>query len=246
MGRENNYCIIMAGGVGSRFWPVSRNDKPKQFLDFFGTGISFLQQTYNRFAKIIPAENILVVTSAQYEELVKEQLPQMLPENILLEPHRRNTAPCIAYATYKLQKKNPNATVVANHVFVDKAVIDSLDFSGVDYIVDAIDNVTAKIALVLKAKEQGVPIISSMGTGNKLHPEMLKIADISKTSVCPLARVMRYELRRLGVNHLKVLFSEEKPITPQGDARLPASISFVPSVAGLLIAGEVIKDIAKI
>ena len=107
MGRENNYCIIMAGGVGSRFWPVSRNAKPKQFLDFFGTGVSFLQQTYNRFAKIIPAENIIVVTSEQYGELVKEQLPQMLPENILLEPHRRNTAPCIAYATYKLQKKNP-------------------------------------------------------------------------------------------------------------------------------------------
>ena len=141
---------------------------------------------------------------------------------------------------------NPNAKVVANKVFVDKEVVDALDFSGVDYIVDAIDNVTAKIALVLKAKECGVNIISSMGTGNKLHPEMLKIADISKTSVCPLARVMRYELRQRGVNHLKVLYSEEKPITPQGDARLPASISFVPSVAGLLIAGEVIRDIAKI
>ena len=141
---------------------------------------------------------------------------------------------------------NPNAKVVANKVFVDKAVVDSLDFSGVDYIVDAIDNVSAKIALVLKAKEQGVNIISSMGTGNKLHPEMFKIADISKTSVCPLAKVLRYELRQRGVNHLKVLYSEEKPITPQGDARLPASISFVPSVAGLLIAGEVIRDIAKI
>jgi tRNA A37 threonylcarbamoyladenosine dehydratase len=154
--------------------------------------------------------------------------------------------PKVDVAKERILSINPNATVVANHVFVDKAVIDSLDFSGVSYIVDAIDNVTAKIALVLKAKEQGVNIISSMGTGNKLHPEMLKIADISKTSVCPLARVMRYELRRLGVNHLKVLFSEEKPITPQGDARLPASISFVPSVAGLLIAGEVIRDIAKI
>lgn len=152
----------------------------------------------------------------------------------------------VKVAESRIKSINPNAKVVANHVFVDKAVIDTLDFSGVDYIVDAIDNVTAKIALVLKAKEQGVKIISSMGTGNKLHPEMLKIADISKTSVCPLARVMRYELRRLGVNHLKVLYSEEKPITPQGDARLPASISFVPSVAGLLIAGEVIKDIAKI
>lgn len=115
----------MAGGVGSRFWPVSRNSKPKQFLDFFGTGISFLQQTYNRFAKIIPDENILVVTSEQYGELVREQLPQMLPENILLEPHRRNTAPCIAYATYKMQKKNPNATVVvapSDHLIINEAL----------------------------------------------------------------------------------------------------------------------------
>ena len=115
----------MAGGVGSRFWPVSRNAKPKQFLDFFGTGLSFLQQTYNRFAKIIPQENIMIVTSQQYKELVEEQLPQMLPENILLEPHRRNTAPCIAYATYKLQKKNPDATVVvapSDHLIINEDI----------------------------------------------------------------------------------------------------------------------------
>ncbi|MEG2849183.1 MAG: mannose-1-phosphate guanylyltransferase [Bacteroidales bacterium] len=112
MDRENKYCIIMAGGIGSRFWPISRNAMPKQFLDILGTGSSFLQQTFNRFAQIVPVENILIVTSEQYERLVKEQLPQMREENILLEPHRRNTAPCIAYATYKLYKKNPNAVVV--------------------------------------------------------------------------------------------------------------------------------------
>lgn len=112
MNRENQYCIIMAGGVGSRFWPVSRNSMPKQFLDILGTGKSFLQETFDRFAKIVPRENILIVTSEQYEGLVREQLPQMPAENILLEPHRRNTAPCIAYATYKLYKKNPKAVVV--------------------------------------------------------------------------------------------------------------------------------------
>ncbi len=112
MSRENNYCIIMAGGVGSRFWPVSRNARPKQFLDILGTGSSFLQETFRRFQKIIPTDNILIVTSQQYGGLVKEQLPMMKDENILLEPHRRNTAPCIAYATYKLMKKNPEATVV--------------------------------------------------------------------------------------------------------------------------------------
>ncbi len=126
----------MAGGVGSRFWPVSRNSKPKQFLDFFGTGISFLQQTYNRFVKIVPPENILVVTSEQYKELVQEQLPQMLPENILLEPHRRNTAPCIAYATYKLQKKNPAATVVvapSDHLILNEDVFLGTISSALEY-----------------------------------------------------------------------------------------------------------------
>ena len=112
MERSNKYCIIMAGGVGSRFWPISRNSKPKQFLDILGTGSTFLQDTFNRFAKIMPKENILVVTSEIYSELVKEQLPEITSDNILLEPCRRNTAPCIAYATYKLYRNNPNAVVV--------------------------------------------------------------------------------------------------------------------------------------
>lgn len=109
---ENFYCVIMAGGAGSRFWPVSRNSKPKQFLDILGVGKTFLQQTYERFAAFIPNENILIVTSSSFKNLVMEQVPQVLPENILLEPYRRNTAPCIAYATYKLFTKNPDATMV--------------------------------------------------------------------------------------------------------------------------------------
>ena len=136
MGRENKYCVIMAGGVGSRFWPVSRNARPKQFLDFFGTGVSFLQQTFNRFAKIVPPENILIVTSEQYGHLVKEQLPQMSDENILLEPHRRNTAPCIAYATYKLRKKDPNAAVVvapSDHLILNEDVFLETISNALDY-----------------------------------------------------------------------------------------------------------------
>lgn len=106
------YCVIMAGGAGSRFWPVSRNSKPKQFLDILGVGKTFLQLTYERFARFIPKENILVVTSTSFRDIVREQVPQILPENILLEPYRRNTAPCIAYATYKLFQKAPDATIV--------------------------------------------------------------------------------------------------------------------------------------
>ncbi len=109
---RNQYCIIMAGGIGSRFWPLSRNAMPKQFLDILGLGKSFLQLTYERFKRIIPDERILVVTSDQYKDLVHSQLPNIPLNNILSEPFRRNTAPCIAYATYKLMKTDPRATVV--------------------------------------------------------------------------------------------------------------------------------------
>ncbi|MFA6677831.1 MAG: mannose-1-phosphate guanylyltransferase [Bacteroidales bacterium] len=109
---KNLYCVIMAGGVGSRFWPVSRQSRPKQFLDILGTGRSFIQQTYDRFIKIVPHENIMIVTSANYKELVEEQLPDVLEKNILLEPFRRNTAPCITYASYKLAKMNPDAVMI--------------------------------------------------------------------------------------------------------------------------------------
>lgn len=111
---KNHFCVIMAGGIGSRFWPVSRNDRPKQFLDILGTGRSFLQQTFDRFARIIPVENILVVTSDTYGELVRKQLPEMPVSNILLEKYRRNTAPCIAYASMKIRKRNPDAVMVVS------------------------------------------------------------------------------------------------------------------------------------
>jgi mannose-1-phosphate guanylyltransferase len=109
---NKNYCVIMAGGVGSRFWPFSTTEKPKQFLDILGVGKTLLQQTVERFSKIMPPENILIVTNKIYAELVKEQVPSIPEQNILLEPHRRNTAPCIAYANYKILKQNPNANIV--------------------------------------------------------------------------------------------------------------------------------------
>ena len=126
------------------------------------------------------------------------------------------------------------------------------DFSDYDYVVDAIDTVSGKIGLVMECTRLGVPIISSMGTGNKTDPTLLKISDIHKTSVCPLARVMRYELKKRGIKKLKVVYSEETPIIPKNSegpskdekGRIPpASCSFVPSVAGLLIAAEVVKDL---
>ena len=115
----------MAGGIGSRFWPVSRNARPKQFLDVLGVGRTFLQSTFDRFSKIVPKENIMVVTAEIYHDLVREQLPELAEEHILLEPYRRNTAPCIAYATYKLKKKDPDAVVVvapSDHLIMDDAL----------------------------------------------------------------------------------------------------------------------------
>ena len=111
----------MAGGIGSRFWPMSRQARPKQFIDILGVGKTFLQMTFERYARIVPAENILIVTAERYYSLVKEQLPQLSDDHILLEPYKRNTAPCVAYATYKLYQKNPDATVIvapADHLII--------------------------------------------------------------------------------------------------------------------------------
>lgn len=119
---KNHYVAIMAGGIGSRFWPMSRTDYPKQFLDILNTGRTLIQSTYDRFKAFIPAENIYVVTSVQYRQIVVDQLPDLPQENILCEPSRKNTAPCIAYISYKLQKLNPNANLIcapADHLVLE-------------------------------------------------------------------------------------------------------------------------------
>lgn len=120
---ENNYCIIMAGGAGVRFWPQSRTDKPKQFIDILGSGETLIQQTVRRVLPVCPIENIYIVTNDIYKELVMGQLPDLKESQILCEPCRRNTAPCIAYATYKISKENPNANILvtpSDHVITDE------------------------------------------------------------------------------------------------------------------------------
>ncbi len=109
---KHEYCVIMAGGVGSRFWPLSRTSRPKQFLDILGVGSSLLQQTFERFASVIPTENIYIVSNAEYRDLITHQLPAMKEENILLEPYRRNTAPCVAYAAFSIRSRDPEARMV--------------------------------------------------------------------------------------------------------------------------------------
>ena len=136
---------------------------------------------------------------------------------------------------------NPDCQVAAHKMFYLPENADSIDLSKYDYIVDAIDTVSAKVELIVRANKCGVPIISSMGTGNKLHPEMFEVSDIYKTSVCPLAKVMRTRLKKEGIKKLKVIYSKEEPTTNPDN--IIGSVPFVPSVAGLIIAGEVIKDL---
>ena len=152
---------------------------------------------------------------------------------------------------------NPDCVVKTHRAFVLPENIGDFDFSQYDYVVDAIDTVSGKLALALHAQEAGVPVISSMGTGNKLDPTAFEVCDISETSFCPLARVMRTECRKRGVKKLKVVYSREEAVKPdpalvaalgeQSGVRrsIPASSAFVPSVAGLIIAGEVIKDLIR-
>ena len=159
-------------------------------------------------------------------------------------------------AAQRVKAINPDIQVTAVQKFYGPNTAAEFDFSQYDYVVDAIDTVTGKLALVTAAQKAGTPIISSMGTGNKLDPTRFQIADITKTSVCPLARIMRKECAKRGIKHLKVLFSTEDPIPsdpgcltdeelPEGRRALPGSVAFVPSVAGLIIAGQVIKDLVK-
>lgn len=143
---------------------------------------------------------------------------------------------------YRIQDINGEARVFTYEQFVLPENLEQIFEHRVDYIVDAIDTVTAKLAIAAYAAEHQIPLISCMGTGNKLHPELFEITDITKTSVCPLCKVMRKELKARGIPHLKVLYSKEKPIDVSG--RTPGSVSFVPPVAGLLIAGEVIRELA--
>ena len=147
-------------------------------------------------------------------------------------------------AQERIHDINPDCRVITHKTFFLPETQDQFDFCEYDYVVDAIDTVTGKLAIIVKAKEAGVPVISSMGAGNKVNAAMFEVADIYKTSVCPLAKVMRHECRKRNIDSLKVVYSKETPVITQR-RDIPGSTAFVPSVAGLIIAGEVINDLAK-
>ncbi len=159
-------------------------------------------------------------------------------------------------AKERVKEINPDCMVRTYKTFFLPETADEFDFTEYDYVVDAIDTVTGKLAIIEKANAAYIPVISSMGAGNKVNPAAFEVADIYKTSVCPLAKVMRRELKKRGIKKLKVVYSKEEPITPEkgafteeekveGRRSIPGSTAFVPSVAGLIIAGEIINDLAK-
>ena len=172
----------------------------------------------------------------------------------LLATHSTVGLPKTEAAKRRVLDINPEAQVITHEVFYGPDTAAQFDFTQYDYIVDAIDTVTAKLRLVEQAQAAGTPIICCMGTGNKLDPTRFEVTDISKTTMCPLARVMRKELGKRGIKHLKVVYSREEAMTPVGweeeaaaigKRQIPGSVSFVPGAAGLILAGEVIKDIVK-
>ena len=200
------------------------------------------------------------VGSFTVEALVRSGIGHLvICDNDVVEKSNLNRQLCALHSTIGKHKVdvakrrildiNPNGQVTAYKEFFSAESLEKFDFSDVDYIVDAIDTVTSKILLISVAKRFNIPIISSMGVGNKLDPSQLQIADISKTSVCPLARVMRYELKKRNIKNVSVVFSTEPPIKAAKSSEvtkrrsIPGSTAFVPSTAGLLIASKVISDL---
>ena len=172
----------------------------------------------------------------------------------ILATHSTVGLPKVEAAKRRILDINPDCVVRTHQVFFTPETADRFDFAQYDYIVDAIDTVTGKLCLAERAFAAGTPIISCMGAGNKLNGTAFQVADISKTTICPLARVMRKELKKRGINHMKVVFTTEEALKPVGaeeeaaaigKRQIPGSVSYIPGIAGLLLAGEVIKDLIK-
>ena len=187
MSLSHRYCVIMCGGVGSRFWPYSRADRPKQFIDFFGTGRSLLQMTYDRIAPLVPRENILVVTNKMYADVVCEQLPEITAEQLLLEPDRRNTAPCIAWAAYHIAAKDPQASIIvtpSDHLITRESVFHECVNRGFDFIED--NDALLTLGIKPTRPETGYGYIQ---IGREIEQNLLKVKTFTEKPNLELAQV---------------------------------------------------------
>ena len=179
--QSNNYAIIMAGGIGSRFWPWSTTKRPKQFLDVLGTGKTLIQQTYERINRICPAENILVITNQLYENTIAEQIPQIPKDNILSEPSRRNTAPCIAFGAFKIQKINPEANILvapSDHIILKEDLFVSIVEKGFEFTTN--NDALLTIGIKPHKPETGYGYIQSSGKILEDKPDQWQLAKVSQ------------------------------------------------------------------
>lgn len=190
MESKDIHCVIMAGGIGSRFWPLSRTSKPKQFIDILGTGKTLLQQTFIRMNRICPAENILVVTSQIYKDIVLEQLPEISAYQVLLEPMRRNTAPCIAFANYKIKQKNPNAIIVvapSDHLILNEdKFIENINEA---VLFTAKNDALLTLGIKPSRPETGYGYIQVGAPVDKLNPNLKKVKTFTEKPNLELAQV---------------------------------------------------------
>ncbi|MEZ5069417.1 MAG: mannose-1-phosphate guanylyltransferase [Bacteroidales bacterium] len=187
---KNNYCVIMAGGIGSRFWPLSRTQRPKQFLDILGTGRTLLQQTFDRFNQVVPAENIFIVSNLEYKELIRDQVPLVPEGNILLEPSRRNTAPCIDYANFMIQKSNPEARIVvapSDHLIMKEAEFLESVRKGLDFV--SRENALLTMGIVPSRPETGYGYIQSVQLEGEAQNGFMKVKTFTEKPNLELAKV---------------------------------------------------------
>ncbi len=188
----NNYCVIMAGGVGSRFWPLSRTNKPKQFLDIMGVGKTLIQQTFDRFSKVVPRENIIIVTNELYKDITIEQL-EIGENQVLLEPMRKNTAPCIAYANFKILKENPNANIVvapSDHLVNNEPEFLRVVQQAIDFI--SVNNVLLTIGIKPSRPDTGYGYIQVLNEPSELKlpfPELKKVKTFTEKPELDMAKI---------------------------------------------------------
>lgn len=238
---NNNYCVIMSGGIGSRFWPESRTVKPKQFLDFFGTGKSLLQQTFDRFTKIIPPENIFIVSNINYKDLILGQLPQIKENQILLEPARRNTAPCIAFASNRIKAINPEANIVvapSDHLILNEEKFRETIIEGLSFV----SNNNALLTLGIKPNkpETGYGYIQ---LGEKEKGEINKVKTFTEKPNLELAKVF-LECKEFLWNSGIFLWNV-KTILSEFDKLLPSVAAIFNEGAGIFNTEEEAEFINK-
>lgn len=190
MKHEHRYCVIMCGGVGSRFWPFSRTHKPKQFLDFFGTGSSLLQMTVKRVLPLIPYSNIILVTNEQYRDLVMEQLPEVDPKNILFEPARRNTAPCVCWAANHIMALDPQASIItlpSDHLILNEAEFQRVMLQGLEFV-EAHDALLT-LGITPKSPETGYGYIQR-GLPCNDAPDVMKVKSFTEKPNLEMAKLL--------------------------------------------------------